>query len=218
MREYKDELVRVIDFYKDGKARRSQIPLMNHIYEGIAILEDLQAPIEVIKAFILHPIFQADENLKKEAYTYLLCYEIEPHVLMYLMEYRNQANAWLSDKVSSTGLSLNGMPTPGPLRGVRLMLIADKVQNRKDFELYHKATHERSAELSAYFSTWLYTLGIDEVEYQRLVKVCEQVNIDSNTEEEAKPSSLARQIMSAQKEYYSWSPERRANCRLEGSV
>jgi hypothetical protein len=47
------------------------------------------------------------------------------------------------------------------------MLIADKVQNRKDFELYHEATHPRSKELAMYFRLWLEKLGVSEENYQQ---------------------------------------------------
>jgi hypothetical protein len=50
------------------------------------------------------------------------------------------------------------------------MLIADKIQNRKDFELYHEGTHERSLELKCYFIDWLWRLGVREGEYQEFKK------------------------------------------------
>lgn len=51
---------------------------------------------------------------------------------------------------------------------VQHMLIADKVQNRKDFECYHLGTHPRSAERLPYFKNWLEVLGISESRYQEL--------------------------------------------------
>ena len=50
------------------------------------------------------------------------------------------------------------------------MLIADKVQNYKDFLLYHKNTHERSDELDEYFNSWFKILHCD---YKELVKIIE---------------------------------------------
>ena len=52
------------------------------------------------------------------------------------------------------------------MQEVNTMLIADKIQNRKDFELYHEKTHERSIELKEYFSNWLERLGVTEDVYQ----------------------------------------------------
>jgi hypothetical protein len=49
------------------------------------------------------------------------------------------------------------------------MLIADKGQNRKDFELHHARTHPRAAELRSYFANWLGRLTISETRYQELV-------------------------------------------------
>lgn len=46
------------------------------------------------------------------------------------------------------------------------MLIADKVQNYKDFEIYHKSTHPRSKELDQYFKNWLQKLNINTDQYQ----------------------------------------------------
>ena len=48
------------------------------------------------------------------------------------------------------------------------MLIADKIQNRKDFELYHLGKHERSSELEQYFKNWLERLNITEEFYQEI--------------------------------------------------
>ena len=42
------------------------------------------------------------------------------------------------------------------------MLIADKVQNRKDFMMYHLHTHQRSKELEKYFNQWLNKLSVSE--------------------------------------------------------
>ncbi len=53
-----------------------------------------------------------------------------------------------------------------PLPEVNQMLIADKIQNRKDFELYHQKTHPRNQELQLYFRNWLEKSGISEDRYQ----------------------------------------------------
>ncbi|MGK0389502.1 MAG: hypothetical protein ACI94Y_002242 [Maribacter sp.] len=48
---------------------------------------------------------------------------------------------------------------------VKQMLIADKVQNYKDFMLYHYKLHTRSDELYEYFQNWSKLLGIDYKEW-----------------------------------------------------
>ena len=50
------------------------------------------------------------------------------------------------------------------------MLVADKVQNRKDFLAFHEGIHERTLELDYYFKYWLEALQITEEMYEELVK------------------------------------------------
>ena len=48
--------------YGDNRAKRSGLPLMNHIDEGLDILNILDSSDEAKRAFCIHPIFQS-ENL-----------------------------------------------------------------------------------------------------------------------------------------------------------
>ncbi len=80
------------------------------------------------------------------------------------MEYRSVANEYLSHRTIAHVDEIRLSPLPE----VNQMLIADKVQNCKDFELYHKATHPRSAELDLYFNNWLRRLGITPERYTTL--------------------------------------------------
>ncbi len=48
------------------------------------------------------------------------------------------------------------------------MLMADKLQNRKDFEIYQEGIHERSSELKQYFMNWFKRLEISEEMYQNI--------------------------------------------------
>lgn len=156
-------------FYGTKAAERSGVPLINHIHEGLAVLDVLGSAQSTKDAYCLHPLFQADADLVVAASCGDLWSLAPPMglpawVMLLVMEYRNQANAWLSDKVQWVGLNgsnIVGAPTPGPLSEVREMLIADKVQNYKDFLLYHRAAHARAAELEVYFRRWHSVLSID---------------------------------------------------------
>lgn len=148
--------------YSDDKARRSQQYLMNHIDEGVAILEWIGASERAKAAYTIHPIMQDDtmfeEYISKPSAVY------QPKVIAMAVEYRSVANEYLSsksiDKISDIRLS--------PLKDVNDMLIADKIQNYKDFELYHKGIHKRSKELDQYFKNWLDRLKITPAKYEEI--------------------------------------------------
>lgn len=158
--------------YKDDKAKRSGIPLMRHIDEGLAILRHLGAGSAVQAAWCLHPLVQSDEMLEQNFDR--LAENVQGERLMLAMEYRNQANRWLSSKVSRgehRTIWRDGVPTPGPIQAVKLMLIADKVQNYKDFDLYHLSRHPRSDELAVYFKAWHDALGLSAEELRELCDI-----------------------------------------------
>lgn len=145
--------------YGDKRTKRSGVLLMDHIDQGLTILRAIGATVFAQAGFCLHPILQANKDLTDFWYSAKIRY-LEPRAILLAMEYRSAANRWL----------LPDGPPPrmvlvSPLDDVRNMLIADKVQNRKDFELYHKATHEKSAELDAYFKGWLDNLLVPEHRY-----------------------------------------------------
>lgn len=160
----------VEEFYGQRTAARSKVPLIEHIKEGISILESIGGSADAKRAFCLHPLFQNDNDLlsvgadfaKKTGNAY-------PVVLA--MEYRARANSFLSDKIlNSRGIVYaTELPDPGSMIEVKHMLMADKIQNRKDFERFHKDTHERSAELDYYFKVWFKRLEISEETYQSIV-------------------------------------------------
>lgn len=154
------EYVLIQNHYNTRVAKRSQVPLINHIHEGIDVLMYINAPLVVMQAYCLHPIFQSNDDL---AYSHQwVCEEVEGlnmYAVLLAMEYRNIANQYLSHR------SINSIDDIelGPLPGIRQMLIADKIQNYKDFLIYHKDTHERAAELDEYFKNWLAKLDCVEI-------------------------------------------------------
>jgi hypothetical protein len=161
---YEWEEYRIIsDFYGGKIANRSGVQLMNHIDEGLFILEKIRASDIAKKAYCLHPIVQDDESLKNNK---SLLKDISSDVIISSIEYRSVANEYLSKR------NINSIDEIrlSPLKDVNDMLIADKIQNRKDFELYHLGKHDRSFELDQYFKNWLKKLEISEDEYQYFKK------------------------------------------------
>ena len=162
-------------FYGARRAQRSQVLLMNHIDEGIKILDSLEASMVTKEAFAVHPLFQADIDLEVNWH---LAKHLDPLVVLLAMEYRQVANDFLSVKIkmeaseeafgrcyATQEIKLSVIPE------VNQMLIADKVQNRKDFERYHRSTHARSNQLDYYFKLWLTKLEVSEEQYSEFVKL-----------------------------------------------
>lgn len=151
----------ISDFYGDRVANRSQVKLMNHIDEGIEILTMIGASDDAKEAFCMHPIVQSQDDLERNQ-NWVLDIDpnvLRPRVMLLAMEYRNIANQYLSHR------AINGIDeiVLSPIKDVNDMLIADKIQNYKDFLIYHQATHPRSRELTHYFCNWLKRLDIVDV-------------------------------------------------------
>jgi len=134
--------------YGDQVARRSGVPLMNHVDEGLELLRGWSASDLTMRAYCLHPIVQSDEPIDvswSPAYP-LAC------------EYRDRANAYLcrpeTDGVTTLA-QVRALVGESMSRGCGLMLLADKTQNLRDFERHHGTTHPRREQLRAYFALWL---------------------------------------------------------------
>jgi (p)ppGpp synthase/HD superfamily hydrolase len=156
-----DKYLEIIkSYYGDKKANRSGVPYINHITEGLEILERIGATNNAMCAFCIHPIFQDDSDVVKNI-SYID--KIDKMVLFLVMEYRNVANRSLlhHNIRSASDIYLS------PITDVNYMLIADKVQNRKDFLLYH-IYDKKNVELNDYFNYWLEALGISEEKYNNL--------------------------------------------------
>lgn len=146
---YAVEYQKIKKHYGNQVAKRSKVPLINHIDEGIAILKEIGANNDTIAAYCLHPLLQADDALTNNIHL-LDNYQNNFRVIL-TMEYRRVANNYLSKR---TIQSLDDIEL-SPLRGVNQMLWADKLQNQKDFRLYHLGKHERSDILEQYFINWI---------------------------------------------------------------
>lgn len=144
----------VQDFYGNDCAKRSGVLKMNHIDEGLYIMMKIDASLTAMKAYCIHPLLQNSMDLAANFDKVVM--KCNPIAVALAMEYRNIANAYLSHrKIRSTfDIELS------PLLGVDKMLIADKVQNYKDFLIYNAATHPRSREIDEYFNNWLVKLDV----------------------------------------------------------
>lgn len=162
MYEYKA----IKDFYGDRCAKRSGVLLMNHIDEGLKILDYLNASDDAKAAYCLHPLCQSDEDLRFHVNA-AFWYNCKPRVIILALEYRSVANEYLSHREISSIEEIR----LSPLREVFDMLTADKVQNYKDFLKYHKHTHVRSVELTEYFNNWLARLDISEQDFTQLCSI-----------------------------------------------
>lgn len=148
------------DFYGDGQARRSGAFFMNHIDEGLFVLRRIGAPEPAWRAWCVHPIVQGDAELELAARTGALA-PFATEVVILAMEYRNIANCFLSPMEEHPGYEDAGKISLSPLPAVNQMLVADKVQNFKDFRQHHQTSHPRAARLERYFQRWLAALGVD---------------------------------------------------------
>lgn len=142
MRAYK----LIQQYYQNRTTTRGSVPLMNHIDEGIAILSKINASQDTIDAYCLHPILQSDKDfIKNLDFDFQ---DVSSRVLLLVMEYRRVANSYLSTGKMSDFVGFTCIE-------IKQMLYADKIQNEKDFRLYHEGTHERSKELREYFDNWI---------------------------------------------------------------
>lgn len=168
-----DSALRIIEMhYGDGVAERSRVSLINHIHEGLEIIErrfthsswTTQHQDNVKAAYCLHPLFQNDNELSEN---YSLLGLFSSDIVMWVMEYRNIANEGLRKNIIDNGVVLR-RPNISPLTEVNIMLIGDKVQNRKDFLKHHDGRHKDSKDLRLYFEVWMEVLGITDVYYHTL--------------------------------------------------
>lgn len=164
----------ISEFYGTQCAKRSHVPLIAHIDEGLRILDAIGGSARAKEAFCIHPMLQADEALRGslDHHSVFNKWALNPSTVLLAMEYRHVANAYLSHHFQSVDDHIDLSVS----NEVNDMLIADKVQNRKDFEIYHLDTHKNSAILAQYFRNWLKHLGVSETQYRELVQQLDVIN------------------------------------------
>lgn len=159
----------IAEHYGERVAARSGVRLINHIHEGVAVLETLQASLGSILGFMLHPLVQ--DQVELECNMPKICRQemLNTRALMLAMEYRHKANAYLCTVETDHWDAEQAKRNIGPIIGeVHMMLLADKMQNYKDFMLHHYGRHERSNQLDKYFNNWFRILGATEQDYRAM--------------------------------------------------
>lgn len=161
---YPDKALALISKYYQGKiAQRSGVPYINHITEGLEVLKVLGGSERSKAVFCLHPLLQNDKDFDENKGL------ITAHPLLdwdLVLEYREFANDYLSHRKIS---SIQEIRLPRT-RCVRYALMADKIQNYKDFMLYHYKVHPRSDELYEYFHNWFKALGLSYGEIEMAIR------------------------------------------------
>lgn len=139
-------------YYGDRQPVRAPVWLMNHIDEGLAILAEYGASPEASDVFCLHPLIQNDADLTANQH---LIKQFSLENWAGAFEYRSVANEYLAsrDIESIADIRLS------PLECVNEALVADKIQNYKDFMLYH-ANHKNYRRLFNYFHNWFDALHL----------------------------------------------------------
>lgn len=158
----------IFSVYGNKRAKRSSVPLINHILEGYIILNLLGLSVDdTEQAYALHPVFQsgkANDLIALTEYTQNRNTNIiTANTVLNAQTYAIIANSLLYTEFASGGL------VPSELyrsKIVKNMLIADKVQNYKDFRLYHK-TH-KNQDLADYFKYWLESMSMSIEAFEQL--------------------------------------------------
>lgn len=157
------ELALIRDYYGTQVAKRSGVPLIQHVLEGLEIMTGMGATEVAKKAFCLHPLLQNDEDLKKNWQRVSDMPEVSRQAFNLAMVYRTKANSYLCREETDHFTLVDIENAVGFCsQNMIHMLVADKIQNEKDFKLYHEGTHERSDQLARYFDLWLQYLDIAE--------------------------------------------------------
>lgn len=155
------EYLMLRQFYGGKTAERSGVPLINHIREGVHLMGYIGADLGSRLGYVLHPMLQAYDDLQRNYLRVASEPSVSVSAVVFAMEYRRAANAYLC-KPSTDFWTVGDIVTATEtlLPQVRDMLIADKVQNFKDFTLHHYGTHPRSEQLNRYFNMWFRRLDV----------------------------------------------------------
>ncbi len=170
------------EFYGDREAQRSGIPLIYHILDGLIVLDHIGASAVVENAWCIHPIVQSDDDFRREIFDYNLV-GADSSAIVLAVEYRNVANSYLSADYRDFG-SVQICTLRDRLadfKMIRQMLIADKIQNYKDFKAQPAGTYVNEAVLEAYFNEWIFEiLELSQEQYEEYTGIIGEEHVSSN--------------------------------------
>jgi len=146
------------DYYGDQMAKRADVFYMQHIDEGLVVLDEIFSSWQAKTAFCIHPLCQNDIDLFINTSNCTM-ERFEKYTIMLAMEYRSVANNFLSPMEDHPGYKDHTKIKLSPLSEVNQMLVADKVQNYKNFIEHYKDIHPRSEQLTLYFEQWFKALA-----------------------------------------------------------
>lgn len=173
-------------YYGATTTQRTKLPWINHIVEGVVLVQQLGGRIHAADAFCWHPLIQSDDTFLETLAEMQRYYNLNTsgEVLVNTLGYRDAANRWLRGAVSK-----DNQPKKHPLNDVNIMLMADKIQNRKDFEANEKLfSVEDASSLHYYFDSWFTTLGITpEIYVDQTVRLTRWLADNRTGTEEHKP-------------------------------
>lgn len=157
--------------YRNRKAKRTQVPLIMHIDDGLKIIdseriliqEETNTTISTLKeAWCLHPLVQDTQELETNIRFLLKECKDNPEPLELALEYRELANSYLCREETDnyTDETLKRL-IQFYSWDVKFLLLVDKIQNQADFLKFHLGKHPRTEELQEYFERWIRVLEED---------------------------------------------------------
>ncbi len=180
---YTPEYPAVERWYGSRTAVRSGLPFMRHIDQGLLVLQELTDDMDVLRAWCVHPLFQVNEffePMMKQSESHvapLINVVSNPRVVVFAMEYRAVANAFLSTDHDYV-IVHEGTQRPriSVLPQVNQMLLADKIQNYRDARLhvFSKVSADEAKSLDNYFHLWFSALGVGGWEVARYEAILEK--------------------------------------------
>lgn len=150
----------ISELYEGQKAKRTQLPYIKHIDDGLLILDDLDADLITKEAWCMHPIFQMPD-LKEKVMDSKGQPQIRLATAILAAEYAETANQYRTVNYQSFHDNLPEIPNSR----VKKLLTCDKVQNYIELEnTRHLLPYETVDRTHRYLLNWLHHLSFDPVQ------------------------------------------------------